>query len=146
VCVGYTFGIPWRIQADPVTPRLAVPATFLSLCRCALECLGSIFEQQGRMAGSAFPETVQVLVKLWKVQDYRSDIMMVLTKLLKGLGPSSSSAHKDIYKCMKSGLGDKSMAVRSASAKVGVIQCVAAHPCGEVCVCVCVCMSMSMSV
>lgn len=68
--------------------------------------------------GSAFPETVQVLVKLWKVQDYRSDIMEVLFRLLKGLGPSSSSAHKDIYKCMKSGLGDKNMSVRSASAKV----------------------------
>ena len=72
------------------------------------------------MVGSAFPETVSVLVKLWKVQDYRSDIMEVLLRLLKGLGPSSSSAHKDIYKCVKSGLGDKSMSVRSASAKVGV--------------------------
>ena len=70
------------------------------------------------MVGSAFPETVQVLLKLWKVQEYRSDIMDVLTRLLKGLGPSSSSAHKDIYKCIKSGLGDKSMPVRSASAKV----------------------------
>ena len=70
------------------------------------------------MAGSAFPETVQVLLKLWKMQEYRSDIMEVLTRLLKGLGPSSSSAHKDIHKCVKSGLGDKSMAVRSASAKV----------------------------
>ncbi len=88
------------------------------ISRCALECLGSIYEYQGRMAGSAFPETVQVLLKLWKVQEYRSDIMEVLTRLLKGLGPSSSSAHKDIYKCVKSGLGDKSMAVRSASAKV----------------------------
>ena len=71
------------------------------------------------MVGSAFPETVQALVKLWKTQEYRTEIMRVLTRLLKGLGPSSSSAHKDIYKCVKSGLGDKSVSVRSASAKVG---------------------------
>ena len=70
------------------------------------------------MAGSSFPDTVQVLVKLWKVQEYRADIADVLTRLLKGLGPSSSSAHKDVYKCVKSGLGDKNMAVRSTSAKV----------------------------
>lgn len=86
--------------------------------RCALECLGCIYERQGRMAGSSFPETVQVLVKLWKAQEYRSGIMDVLTQLLKGLGPSSTSAHKDVYKCIKSGLGDKTMAVRSGAAKV----------------------------
>lgn len=70
------------------------------------------------MVGVAFPETVQVLTKLWKIQDYRSEIMEVFMRILKGLGPSSSSAHKDIYKCVKSGLGDRSMTVRSASAKV----------------------------
>jgi hypothetical protein len=75
------------------------------------------------MAGSAFPETVQVLVKLWKSQEFRSDIMDVFTRLLTGLGPSSTSAHKDIYKCIKSGLGDKSLAVRSASAKVRGMGC-----------------------
>ena len=35
-----------------------------------------------------------------------------------GLGPSSMSSHKDIYKCVRSGLGDKVMGVRSAAAKV----------------------------
>lgn len=90
----------------------------LSLLRCALECLGSIYRDQGRIAGSSFPDTVQVLVKLWKGQDYRAKILGVLTRLLEGLGPSSSSAHKDIYKCVKSGFGDKVLAVRSASAEV----------------------------
>ncbi len=70
------------------------------------------------MAGTSFPDTVQVLIKLWKVQDYRVMILNVLMKILEGLGPSSSSAHKDIYKCVKSGLGDKVLAVRSAAAEV----------------------------
>ena len=57
-------------------------------------------------------------MKLWKVQEYRAKILGVLTRLLEGLGHSSSSAHKDIYKCVKNGLGDKLHAVRSASAEV----------------------------
>ena len=101
----------------PLSPSL-FPSP-LSLTRCALECLGSIYKDQGRIAGSSFPDTVQVLVKLWKMQDYRANILGVLTRLLEGLGPSSSSAHKDIYKCVKSGFGDKVLAVRSASAEVG---------------------------
>ena len=70
------------------------------------------------MAGTSFPDTVQVLIKLWKVQEYRTKILKVLTDLMEGLGHSSSSAHRDIYKCVKSGLGDKVLAVRSAAAEV----------------------------
>ena len=70
------------------------------------------------MAGTLFHETVQVLVKAMKPQDYRLEILHTLRQLLIGLGPSSSSAHKDIYKCIKNGLSDRSMAVRSAAAKV----------------------------
>ena len=70
------------------------------------------------MAGTLFHETVQVLVKAMKPQDYRLEILNTLRRLLIGLGPSSTSAHKDIYKFIKNGLGDRSMAVRSASAKV----------------------------
>ena len=76
------------------------------------------------MAGTLFPETVQVLVKAMKPQDYRLKILNTLHCLLIGLGPSSSSAHKDIYKSVKNGLGDRSMAVRSAAAKVSFIKCV----------------------
>lgn len=70
------------------------------------------------MAGTLFHETVQVLVKAMKPQDYRLEILHTLRQLVIGLGPSSSSAHKDIYKCIKNGLNDRSMAVRSAAAKV----------------------------
>ena len=76
------------------------------------------------MAGTLFPETVQVLVKAMKPQDYRLKILNTLHCLLIGLGPSSSSAHKDIYKSVKNGLGDRSMAVRSAAAKVSLIKCI----------------------
>jgi len=48
----------------------------------------------------------------------RSEILNALRRLLVGLGPSSASAHKDIYKCVRNGLGDKSMSVRSAAARV----------------------------
>lgn len=48
----------------------------------------------------------------------RSEILDTFRRLLIGLGPSSASAHKDIYKCVRSGLGDKSMSVRSAAARV----------------------------
>ena len=75
------------------------------------------------MAGTLFPETVQVLVKAMKSQDYRLEILHTLRQLLIGLGPSSSSAHKDIYKCIKNGLSDRSMAVRSAAAKVKSHDC-----------------------
>jgi hypothetical protein len=65
-----------------------------------------------------FPETVQVLVKAMRIQEYRSEILGCFGRLLDGLGPSSTSAHKDIYKCVRNGLTDKSLAVRSAAAKV----------------------------
>ncbi len=70
------------------------------------------------MAGTLFPETVQVLSKSMKSSDLRPDIFSVLRQLVAGLGPSSSSAHKDIYKCIRSGLVDKNLAARSAAAKV----------------------------
>ena len=49
---------------------------------------------------------------------YRSEILGCFRRVLDGLGPSSTSAHKDMYKCIRNGLTDKSMAVRSAAAKV----------------------------
>ena len=70
------------------------------------------------MVGTLFPETVQVLSKAMKSGELRPDILTVFKRLVMGLGPSSSSAHKDIYKCVRSGLVDKNQAVRSASAKV----------------------------
>lgn len=82
-----------------------------------------------------FPETVQVLVKAMRLQEvglnalycsyieyivcqYRCEVLNCFRRLLNGLGPSSTSAHKDIYKCVRNGLTDKSLAVRSAAAKV----------------------------
>lgn len=86
--------------------------------RCALECLGAVYESHGRMVGTLLQETVQVLSKAMKSSDLRPDILSVFKRLLVGLGPSSTSAHKDVYKCVRSGLGDKNLAVRSVAAKV----------------------------
>ena len=49
---------------------------------------------------------------------YRCEILNCFRRLLEGLGPSSTSAHKDVYKCVRTGLTDKSLAVRSTAAKV----------------------------
>ncbi len=77
-----------------------------------------MYESHGRMVGTLLHETVTVLVKALKTVDLRPDIFTMLRRLVMGLGPSSSSAHKDIYKALRNGLGDKNMAVRSAAAKV----------------------------
>lgn len=70
------------------------------------------------MAGTLLHDTVSALTKALKTTDLRPDILTVLRRLVTGLGPSSSSAHKDIYKAARSGLVDKSMTVRNAAAKV----------------------------
>ena len=96
----------------PITPHSFAP------CSCALEVLGAVYESHGRMVGTLLHETVTVLIKALKTVDLRSDIFAMLRRLVIGLGPSSSSAHKDLYKALRNGLGDKNMAVRSAAAKV----------------------------
>lgn len=51
----------------------------------------------------------------------RSEILMSLQKVLNGLGGAAASCHRDIYKNARSLLTDRSMAVRCAVAKVGVL-------------------------
>lgn len=48
----------------------------------------------------------------------RCEVFDCLRRLINGLGSSSSSIHRDVYKAIKSGLTDKGMSVRAASAKV----------------------------
>ncbi len=112
VTVTSSTGLPPTHYPLPITPHSFAP------CSCALEVLGAVYESHGRMVGTLLHETVTVLIKALKTVDLRSDIFAMLRRLVIGLGPSSSSAHKDLYKALRNGLGDKNMAVRSAAAKV----------------------------
>lgn len=44
--------------------------------------------------------------------------MLCIERILKGLGVSAVSCHRDIYKTARTCLTDRSMAVRCAAAKV----------------------------
>ncbi|CAH6779631.1 Heatr5b [Phodopus roborovskii] len=85
----------------------------------AVACVGAFYEKMGRMLGSAFPETVNNLLKSLKSAESqgRSEILMSLQKVLTGLGGAAASSHRDIYKNARSLLTDRSMAVRCAVAK-----------------------------
>uniref|UniRef100_A0A8C2TM74 HEAT repeat-containing protein 5B n=1 Tax=Coturnix japonica TaxID=93934 RepID=A0A8C2TM74_COTJA len=94
-------------------------AAYLPTKLAAVACVGAFYEKMGRMLGSAFPETVNNLLKSLKSAESqgRSEILMSLQKVLNGLGGAAASCHRDIYKNARSLLTDRSMAVRCAVAK-----------------------------
>ncbi|XP_055983168.1 HEAT repeat-containing protein 5B [Sorex fumeus] len=94
-------------------------AAYLPTKLAAVACVGAFYEKMGRMLGSAFPETVNNLLKALKSAESqgRSEILMSLQKVLDGLGGAAASSHRDIYKNARSLLTDRSMAVRCAVAK-----------------------------
>eukprot|EP00073_Rattus_norvegicus_P010816 NP_001177993.1 HEAT repeat-containing protein 5B [Rattus norvegicus] len=94
-------------------------AAYLPTKLAAVACVGAFYEKMGRMLGSAFPETVNNLLKSLKSAESqgRSEILMSLRKVLTGLGGAAASSHRDIYKNARSLLTDRSMAVRCAVAK-----------------------------
>ncbi|KAF6103608.1 HEAT repeat containing 5B [Phyllostomus discolor] len=94
-------------------------AAYLPTKLAAVTCIGAFYEKMGRMLGSAFPETVNNLLKSLKSAESqgRSEILMSLQKVLNGLGGAAASSHRDIYKNARSLLTDRSMAVRCAVAK-----------------------------
>uniref|UniRef100_A0A5F8A7S6 HEAT repeat-containing protein 5B n=1 Tax=Macaca mulatta TaxID=9544 RepID=A0A5F8A7S6_MACMU len=94
-------------------------AAYLPTKLAAVACVGAFYEKMGRMLGSAFPETVNNLLKSLKSAESqgRSEILMSLQKVLSGLGGAAASSHRDIYKNARSLLTDRSMAVRCAVAK-----------------------------
>ena len=50
---------------------------------------------------------------------YRGEVLDCLRRVVAGLGSSSSTTHRDIYKAVRNGLTDKAPHVRSSAAKVG---------------------------
>lgn len=86
---------------------------------CALNVIGALYEKLGRMVGTSYEETVQVLLKYMKSADsqVRIEIIQTFEKILFGLGTAGQSVHKDIYKQLKDCMLDRSQAVRCASIK-----------------------------
>ncbi|XP_052001078.1 HEAT repeat-containing protein 5A isoform X2 [Xyrauchen texanus] len=93
--------------------------SFLPTRLAAVACLGVLYEQLGRLLINSFKETVANLLKAMKSAESqgRCEIMLCIEKILKGLGVSAVSCHRDIYKAARTCLTDRSMAVRCAAAK-----------------------------
>uniref|UniRef100_A0A3P8SZZ2 HEAT repeat-containing protein 5A n=1 Tax=Amphiprion percula TaxID=161767 RepID=A0A3P8SZZ2_AMPPE len=85
----------------------------------AVACLGSLYEQLGRMLVGSFKDTLVNLLKAMKSAESqgRYEIMLSIEKILRGLGVSTVSSHRDVYKVARACLTDRSMAVRCAAAK-----------------------------
>lgn len=86
---------------------------------CALNVIGSLYEALGRMGGSSYEDTVQVLLKYMKSADsqVRIEIIQTFEKILLGLGTAGQSIHKQIYKQLKELVIDRVQSVRCASIK-----------------------------
>ncbi|KAG1971597.1 HEAT repeat-containing protein 5A isoform X2 [Pimephales promelas] len=93
--------------------------SFLPTRLAAVACLGALYEQLGRLLINSFKETVANLLKAIKSAESqgRCEIMLCIERILKGLGVSAVSCHRDIYKAARTCLTDRSMAVRCAAAK-----------------------------
>uniref|UniRef100_A0A673BWM9 HEAT repeat-containing protein 5A n=1 Tax=Sphaeramia orbicularis TaxID=375764 RepID=A0A673BWM9_9TELE len=85
----------------------------------AVACLGSLYQQLGRMLIASFKDTFSNLMKAMKNAESqgRYEIMLCLEKILCGLGVGAISCHRDVYKAARTCLTDRSMAVRCAAAK-----------------------------
>ncbi|XP_056332537.1 HEAT repeat-containing protein 5A [Danio aesculapii] len=93
--------------------------SFLPTRLAAVACLGALYEQLGRLLINSFKETTTNLLKAMRSAESqgRCEIMLCVERILKGLGVSAVSCHRDIYKAARTGLTDRSMAVRCAAAK-----------------------------
>lgn len=88
--------------------------------RCAICCVGSMYEKLGRMMGRSYEETIQILLKSLKNAEsqMRIEILVTLEKVCAGMGTAISNEHRDIYKATKFCLSDRVMAVRVAEARL----------------------------
>eukprot|EP00052_Salpingoeca_macrocollata_P027528 m.261759 g.261759 ORF g.261759 m.261759 type:complete len:1893 (-) comp22753_c0_seq1:42-5720(-) len=85
----------------------------------ALECMGEIAKAQGRMLAPFVPEVLPAVLKLCRANEarVRHAALETLVHLVNGLGESLSSSFRDIYKALRSGLGDRVVAVRAAAVR-----------------------------
>lgn len=64
---------------------------------------------------------VTVILLLLSQSQGRYEIMLSLEKILRGLGVSAVSCHRDIYKAARTCLTDRSLSVRCAATKVTLL-------------------------
>ncbi|CAD5225791.1 unnamed protein product [Bursaphelenchus okinawaensis] len=86
----------------------------------ALAVLGQFYTSLGKMVGRSYEESFGLLAKWIKSADSasRTEILLTLSKMVYGLGPSAHSIHKDLYKLLTKGyLTDRVMFVRVAAVK-----------------------------
>ncbi|CAD5231280.1 unnamed protein product [Bursaphelenchus xylophilus] len=86
----------------------------------ALAVLGQFYSSLGKMVGRSYEESFSLMAKWIKSADSasRTEILLTLSKMVHGLGPSSHSIHKDLYKLLSKGyLTDRVMFVRAAAVK-----------------------------
>jgi hypothetical protein len=82
--------------------------------------LGALYEDLARLAGRLYEVTVPLLLTLLKNGDsqIRFEVLSSLERIIVGLGPVSGTVHREVSKIARTHLGDRAMAVRTASAKV----------------------------
>ncbi|KAG8183923.1 hypothetical protein JTE90_029028 [Oedothorax gibbosus] len=93
--------------------------SFLHVKLAAIGCLGTMYQQLGRMTGRSYEETVTILLKSLKNAESqtRCEIMISMEKIVSGLGNAATSVHKDIFKALRHCLTDRVMTVRCSAAK-----------------------------
>ncbi|XP_054715706.1 HEAT repeat-containing protein 5B-like [Uloborus diversus] len=93
--------------------------SFVAIKLAAISCLGTMYQQLGRMTGRSYEETVSILLKSLKSAESqtRCEIMVTMEKIVSGLGNAAVSVHKDIFKALKHCLTDRVMTVRCSAAK-----------------------------
>ena len=79
-----------------------------------IETLGHLYEKLGRSAGGLFPDSLQALTKALKSSDpsVRKACLVSMQQMLEGLQNSASYGFKDLSKCFRSSMADKSALVR----------------------------------
>ena len=83
----------------------------------ALEVIGKLYLELGRLLGSCFPDTVFSLLKSLKLSESsRVECLNALTNLIIGLEASAAMKHQEIYKNVRPYLANSDAGVRSAAA------------------------------
>lgn len=87
----------------------------------SLAVLGAMYETLGRMVGGSYEESLDIMTKWMKSAESnsRAEILLTISKLIRGLGSTAYSRHRDIFKMIsKNSLTDRVMFVRVAAVKV----------------------------
>ncbi|KAJ3613171.1 hypothetical protein NHX12_019423 [Muraenolepis orangiensis] len=89
---------------DPVSAHYTV-------VMAAIACLGSLYEQLGRMLNHSLKDSLVNLLKAFKNAESqgRSEVLLAVEKALRGSGAAASLCHREVYKVSRVALTDRSM-------------------------------------